>query len=63
MPSWALAAATAVAAGAFTYLGCVRPMLRDRHRGRVEASGDQQGAASLDDRIAWARGELDRLDQ
>ena len=63
MPSWALAAATAVAAGAFTYLGCVRPMLRDRHPGRGRPDAGRREAASLDNRIAHARDVPHRLGQ
>ncbi|MCU4185770.1 hypothetical protein K6U06_15480 [Acidiferrimicrobium sp. IK] len=61
MLTWALPAATAVAAGGLSYLCCVRPMLRDRHHSRTRHDAATAKPASLDDQLARARAELSRL--
>lgn len=62
MLTWALPAATAVAAGGLSYLCCVRPMLRDRHHSRTRNAGAATAkSTSLDDQLVRARAELSRL--
>lgn len=63
MPDWALPAATLVAAGGLTYLSCVRPALRGRRGADRGSCGRARADRSIDDQLADARAQLQRLAQ